>query len=193
MASSIASYQNALLALLPRGVAWSKDADSELGKLMAGIAEEFARIDERAQDLLNESLPSQASETFDEWESEYGSPGPCGGIDPTFQERLTALLQTYKMQGGQSRAFFRDVAKTMGYDITITEYGQRLYGDHYGDLYGGEDWVYVWQVNAATINFKEMHYGDQWGSLYRSWSNARLECVFNRLKHAHMHIIFSYT
>lgn len=193
MASGVTSYQNALLALLPRGVAWSKDTDSELGKLMAGIAEEFARIDERAQALLDESLPSRASETFEEWESEYGLPDPCSGIDPTFQERLTALLQTYKMQGGQSRAFFIEVAALMGYDITVSEYGQRLYGDYYGDLYGGEDWVYVWQVNAAQVNFNEMRYGNKWGSLYRTWSNARLECVFNRLKHAHMKIIFSYT
>lgn len=192
MASSIEHYQHALLALLPKGVAWTKDPDSQLGKLMAGIAEEFTRIDQRAVEILNESLPSQAIETFEEWEAEYGLPDPCSGIDPTFQERLIALIQTYKMRGGQSRDFFIEVAATMGYAITITEYEQRHYTYHYGSLYGGQDWAFTWQVNAASVNAKTRRYGQPHGERYRSWSNQRLECVFNRLKHAHIHIIFSY-
>ncbi len=193
MASSVTSYQNALLALLPTGAAWSKGDGSELNKLMAGIAEEFARIDQRAADLLDESHPSSTNELFEEWEAEYGLPDSCSGIDQTFPERLTALIQTYQMQGGQSRDFFIDVAKIMGYDITITEYQQRLHGDYYGQAYGDEGWVYVWQVNAASVNFTTRSYGEPYENLYRTWSNARLECVFNRLKHAHMSIIFSYS
>lgn len=193
MADSVTQYQNALLALLPSGKAWNKAPESEVGVLMAGIAEELARIDERAKDLLNESHPSYADELFEEWEAMYGLPDPCSGDDPTFQERLSSLIQTYRMQGGQSKAFFIEVAELMGYEITITEYQQSYYGDDFGELFGGEDWAFAWQVNAASINFQYFYYGDPWGNLYRSWGNARLECVFNRLKHAHMHIIFSYT
>ncbi|MBJ7537156.1 YmfQ family protein [Marinomonas transparens] len=185
-------YQQTLLALLPQGSAWPRNPDSELGKLMAGLAEELARIDQRALEVLNESHPSQAYETFAEWEEEYGLPDPCSGANPSFQERLAALLQTYRMQGSQNREFFIEMASIMGYEITITEYQTSMYGERFGGLYGGEDWAFTWQINAASINFKTRHYGDPWGEAYRTWSNQRLECVFNRLKQAHTHLIFSY-
>ncbi|WP_046019817.1 putative phage tail protein, partial [Marinomonas sp. S3726] len=159
MASGLDTYQNALIGLLPIGDCWPKEPDSELGKLMGGIAEEFTRIDERAADLLDESHPSSANELFKEWESQYGLPDACSGIDPSFQERLGALIQSYKMQGGQSREFFIEVAAAMGYVITITEYKQLRYQYSYGDLFGGQDWAFTWQVNAKSVNRKKRLYG----------------------------------
>ncbi|MBJ7553153.1 YmfQ family protein [Marinomonas spartinae] len=192
LSEPVSEYQHALLALLPRGNAWAKVPDSQLGRLMAGISEELARVDQRALDVLKESHPSQAYETFAQWEAEYGLPDPCSGVDPSYQERLAALLQSYRMKGSQSREFLIEIAAIMGYQITITEYQTARYGQPYGSLYGGEDWAFTWQINAAQYSPKTRHYGDPWGDRYRTWSNQRLECVFNRLKQAHTHIIFKY-
>ena len=104
--SDYENYQSALLALLPTGDAWPKEQDSELGKLMAGIAEEFARIDQRAVDLLKESHPSTADELFAEWEAQYGLPDGCTPPDQTDEDRAYALIQSFQMQGGQNKAFF---------------------------------------------------------------------------------------
>ncbi len=38
-------YQQAGLALLPIGRAWTRSPDSQLGKLMLGLGDELARID----------------------------------------------------------------------------------------------------------------------------------------------------
>lgn len=186
-------YRNALLALLPKGDAWPIDRDSHIAKLMSGIAEEFARIDARAYAVIRESHPSTAFELFKEWEKMYGLPNSCSGEDPSFQERRQALVQAYRANGGQSRQFFITLAALLGFTITITEYKERRMGDLFGETYGDIEWNYVWQVNAALNNYAERSMGEPYGEYYRTWGNQRLECLFNRLVHAHRHIIFSYT
>lgn len=187
------AYQDALLALLPMGDAWIKEADSELGKLMAGAAEEFARIDQRAIDLLTESHPSTAEELFEEWENQYGLPDDCCTTDQTDEDRVYALIQSYQTQGGQSKAFFIEVAALLGVEITITEYRQRYFGDDFNELYASTDWTYTWQVNTKVVNFRNMYYGESYNQVYRQWVNERLECVFQTIKPAHLHLIFSYS
>ena len=186
-------YRDALLASLPRGDIWTTDLDSDLAKLMLAIGEEFARIDARAADVINESHPSSAFEMFEEWEEMYGLPHSCSGAEQTFQERRQALVQAYQMQGGQSRAFFIALAALFGFEITITEYKERRFGDNFGERFGGVDYNYIWQVNAASINYSERRFGQPFGDYYRAWGNERLECLFKRLVHSHRHIIFSYT
>lgn len=191
MGRSVDDYRDALLALLPRGDAWSRDPDGELGKLMHGIAEEFARIDARAEDVLTESHPSTAFEMFEEWEAQYHLPDSCT-VDPQFQQRVAALIQKYKMTGGQSRQFFEELAATLGYDVVISEYKERKFGGKHGERYGGTDWNFTWQVNALQANYQERSFGQPFGSTYRTWGSSGLECAFNRLVHSHRHIIYSY-
>ena len=185
-------YRDQLLALLPVGDAWSKEPDSGLAKLMQGAAEEFARIDKRAIDLLNESHPTKAFELFDEWLLEYGLPDNCV-TDSSTQELHTALIQKYRQTGGQSREFLTYIAKTLGYEITITEYKERTHGSYFGELFGNEEWNFVWQIKAQSLNYQRRDYGQAFGDLYQSWGNQRLECVLNKLVHAHRKLIFSYT
>lgn len=191
MPHSVSDYRDALLALLPRGDAWPTDPESELGKLMHGIAEEFARLDQRAQDLLTESHPSQTFELFSEWENEYGLPDSCT-VDPSFQQRLAALIQKYQMQGGQSREFFLSVAEALGYDISITEQSERVFGADFGTDYASSDLNWVLQINALLINYQERSFGAPFGDTYRAWGNSGLECAFNRLVHAHRYVVYSY-
>ena len=185
-------YRDQLLALLPVGEAWPKESDSELSKLMHGLAEELARIDERSIDLVNESHPSQTFELFNTWQEQYGLPDDCS-INASHQEQRALLIQKYQQYGGQSREFFIEIAKTLGYEITITEYQERTHGNLFGELFGNEDWNFMWQVNAKTLSYRERLYGQPFGDHYRTWGNQRLECVLKKLVHAHRQIIFSYT
>ncbi len=191
MANSIDAYRDQLLALLPQGQAWPKHADSELAKLLQGIAHELHRTEKRAEDILDEAHPSKAFEVFEEWETMHGLPHACGGSQ-NFQERRSALIQAYQSRGGQSREFFIALAALLGFPITITEYRERLHGDSFSEVFGNEDSNYIWQVNAPTLNYQERHFGQPHGDVYRSWSNQRLECVLQRLVHAHRLMTFSY-
>ncbi|WP_162224924.1 YmfQ family protein [Neptunomonas antarctica] len=187
----MSDYRDTLLALLPRGDAWSTDADSALGQLMSGVGEEFARIEQRANDLLTEAAPSQTFELLDEWQQMYGLPDTCSG-EQVFQQRRIALVQKYQLMGGQSREFLLGIAAVLGYEIAITEYQHRGFGADFGTNYAGHDWNNVVQINALLINYQERSHGQPHGETYRTWGNAGLECVFNRLIHAHRHIIYNY-
>lgn len=57
------------IALLPRGVAWSKSPDSRLGKLLDALTRELDRVEARAADLLRESNPRTTSELLLEWDA----------------------------------------------------------------------------------------------------------------------------
>ena len=183
-----------LLSLLPEGAVWTKDLDSELGKLMAGIAVEFARIEQRADDVINESLPSSTNELIDEWETQYSLPDCCTADEnQTDEKRIMDVCQSYRMRGSQSNAFFIEAAAVLGEQITITEYQQFTFGMQFGNQFANDDWAYTWQVNTRVVDYREFKCGDAFGVSHRSWINKRLECVFTNIKPAHMHVIFSYS
>jgi uncharacterized protein YmfQ (DUF2313 family) len=80
-------------------------------------------VDGRAADLLEiESDPRSTVELLPDWERNWGLPDPCIQSPQTVSQRQFALVQRMTIQGGQSRQFFIDIAKQIGYDITITEY-----------------------------------------------------------------------
>lgn len=66
------AYARMLTALLPPGRLWRLVGESTLGKVLQACADELARIDDRANDLLRESDPVTAVELLPEYEAELG-------------------------------------------------------------------------------------------------------------------------
>ena len=58
----IGRYRDVFLQLLPPGPAITKAIGSHVYRLMEGIGTEFARVHQRALDLLEEADPSTADE-----------------------------------------------------------------------------------------------------------------------------------
>ncbi|MDH4319864.1 MAG: DUF2313 domain-containing protein [Desulfobulbaceae bacterium] len=196
MAMTAADYLSMLQALLPTGAAWPRVLTSELSALLGGISEELARIDERAEDLLNEADPRTALELLEDWERVAGLPDSCSGDIDTMQERHEALEQRLTELGGQSRAYFIAVAERLGYVITIEEFEPFICNDsECGDELCGDDTVRSWwQVTVADakiIDFVcgESECGDALGDIDRA---DTLECICNQLKPAHTQLIFNY-
>lgn len=169
---SAAQYQTQLLALLPQGSAWPREPESEIGLLMCGLAEEFARVDAMLDDIAAESLPSQVTQLIDEWEAEYGLPDDSTDVATTLQDRRSAVVQKYQQYGSQSREFLIAMAAALGFEITITEYSETTFGGAFGDYYWGTDWAFVVQTNVHVVNANPA-------------SVARLEQMLRRLIHAH--------
>lgn len=195
MDRSATEYKEQMQALLPPGLLWDslRAPGSLADELLAALAEEFARIDGRAADVLDEADPRTTIELLEEWETWAGLPDICTGTLDTLQERRAALLQHLTSVGGQSRAYFIEVAARLGYTVTITEYSARQYGDPLGESYGDWEWNFVWQVNApATTIINRQHGVSGMGEPYRTWGNTRMECAISKLKPAHTHVIFSY-
>ncbi|EPN86143.1 baseplate J-like protein, partial [Pseudomonas syringae pv. actinidiae ICMP 19101] len=80
-------YAEQLQALLPPGPAWDPERVPELQQVITGLSREFARIDGRAFDLLNEMDPATVSELVPDWERVMNLPDPCLGLKPLFADR----------------------------------------------------------------------------------------------------------
>lgn len=189
-------YKAQLQTLLPPGRLWDalREGGSLADQLLAALAEEFARVDERGEALLDETDPRTVYELLAEWEAFAGLPDSCTGELSTISQRREALLERLTSTGGQSRAYFIALAERLGYAVTITEYvppyvGQATAGDAL--TYGG--WVHAFQVNAPETTITDAVAGSAAaGEPLRSWGNAVLECAIRRRKPAHSVVLFTY-
>jgi len=197
MALTATAYLAQLQALLPQGFAWPRQADAALTNLLLAWADELARVDGRAADLIEEADPRTTAELLADWERVAGLPDPCvealAGTQTTAQRRA-ALVAKLTTIGGRSAAYYIALAASLGYTITITEFSPFQAGHSAaGDALSNDGWTFVWQVNAPEASIVEFAAGrSSAGEPLRSWGNELLECVINRLKPAHTHVLFAY-
>lgn len=194
MAMTGDQYAQHLDALLPQGLAWPRETDARMRDLTRGLAEEFSRVDARGDDLLQAVLPDTTVEMLSDWERAAGLPDSCVPDGQTLQERRNALLSRLAGTGGQSIAFFTELAAYLGFAITITEFRPFRAGiNRAGDAVYGEDWLFAWRINGPEVTIIEFRAGlSAAGEPLRKWGNELLECVFNRIKPAHTILLFGY-
>tara|TARA_R110002074_G_scaffold253081_2_gene425058 strand:- start:6406 stop:7029 length:624 start_codon:yes stop_codon:yes gene_type:complete len=192
-------YLAAALALAPEGPAWPREDGTLPPKFWRGVVRSLLRLHRRACDLQRESLACFADETLESWERVYGLPDPCdpGGATRTREERRLALCARETVLGGQSEAYFYEVAAALGYEITIKRYHEATCGLSYcgSDDQCGNDEVHLWwtvhvpgpRVTYATCGSSEC--GDYMAAIATA---EDLECRLNALKPAFSELIFSY-
>lgn len=166
--------------------------------LAAELAAEGAELDRAqgtADQILSEADPRTTAAMLADWERVYGLPDPyitAIGISQSFQERRAALVAKVTMQGGQTKAFFIDLALTLGYVITITECSPHTTEfDTEHPIYD-EQYRFVWFVNSALNTVRELTSEDDTEMATAVWGNALLEAVITRYKPAHTLALFAY-
>lgn len=163
--------------------------------LLAALAEEWARIDARGEQLIVDALPLTSTELLSDWERNAGLPDKCAGtLETTMQGRLNALVAKLTSNGGQSIPYFIAVAKALGYEITISEFRPFRAGlSQAGDPLTNGDWVYTWRVNSTETTIISFRAGrSSAGEPLRTWGNDTLECKINQIKPAHTITLFGY-
>ena len=196
MGVSVDDYLRQFQALLPTGLAWPRDDDATLTKLLGGLAGELARVDGRARTLVEEADPRTAAELFADWERVAGLPDACAiafGGDQNVAQRRAALVGRLTTLGGQSAAYYIGLAAAMGYAITVTDFTEHTVVDDVEHPMYDSAWAFVWQVNAALNTVIEITVESPVDEPIASWGNALLECVIRRLAPAHTSVLFSYT
>ena len=196
VARTTEQYFSQLRGLLPSGPAWDPDIVPEVGLVLAGVAVEFSRLDARAVDLLNEMDPSGVSELVPEWESIMGLPDPCLGPNPAFEDRRLAVRRRLVGVGGQSRAYFLEIAVSQGYPSpTITEHraprmGRSRFGSaHFGTWYA----QFMWTLNTGGRQRKGRRFGVSfWGERFGANPGDALECLIRRPAPAHTVVHINY-
>ncbi len=182
MGLSAEAYARQLKQLLPRGILWRLEPDSWLSRLLLGIADELARIDERGEDLVDEWDPRTAVETLPEWERTLGLPDGCLPLATTTAGRQAAVAAKMVARGGQTAAYFVARAAGLGFPATVDEPAPDTWRltVTLPDMSLVVD--YVARAGTAVA-----------GDRVASSSVPPLECVFNRIKPAHSVLWVAYT
>lgn len=178
------AYGRQLKQLLPSGKLWNLEPGSVLSKLLLGTSEELARVDARGADLVEESDPRTATETLDAWERMLGLPdGDVLVVPGTTAARRQAVVSKLLKTGGQSRAYYIQLAAACGYTVTIYDtYGLELFRvnrQRMGDRLLGAAWAHTWKVTVQPPAGSAL-------------THAELERILRRVAPAHTVVIFEY-
>lgn len=189
-------YRLQLQGLLPSGPAWDPELVPEVARVLGGVAVEFSRLDARAVDLLNEMDPAGVSELVPDWESIMGLPDDCLGPNPAFEDRRLAVRRRLVEVGGQSRAYFIEIAVSQGYpNATITEHrAPRMGRSRFGSAHFGT-WraQFMWTLNTGGRQRKGRRFGvSYWGERFGTNPGNALECLIRRPAPAHTVVHINY-
>ena len=188
-------YAGALSQLLPSGRAWPRDSNSVHFKTLRAIGRRYEMTDSTGELLLSGAFPSTATVMLPEWETSLGLPDDCAISEiNSIGDRQAAVVSKLTSTGGLSPRYFVQMAATLGYTITITLFRPALCGlSVCGDPLNGDDWPFVWRVNAPQTTIKYAQAGVSYcGDPLRSWGNKQLECQLNRLAPSHLILLFNY-
>lgn len=209
------AYTRQLQALLPPGAAWPREPEAALTQLLGGLAEEFARVDARAADLVDEADPRTTDELLADWERVAGLPDPCAGPAVTVGLRRSALLARLTARGGASRTYFQDLIGALGYPGAIVEDFQPTIADlacaddplmdetleACADWSGagdalvdeGAEWRFTW-IATITPSFAEQVCAGAGcaDDPLSDFGNPAVECLLNRLRPGHTQVRYNY-
>ncbi|WP_122439429.1 YmfQ family protein [Pseudomonas viridiflava] len=182
-------YAEQLQALLPPGPAWDPERVPEVQQLIAGLSREFARIDGRAFDLLNEMDPATVSELVPDWERVMNLPDPCLGLKPLFEDRRLSVRQRLVAVGGQNAAFYVGIAVSQGYpDASVIEFrAPRMGRSRFGQAHFGT-WnaQFMWTLNTGGRQRLGRRFGaSYWGERFGVNPGTAIECLIRRAAPAH--------
>lgn len=194
MGMSPLQYVEQLRELLPPGKALDDGGDGVLTQLLTGLAQEYARVDASAGNLIDESLPDSTFQLLPDWERVCALPDDCTPAGQAIEQRRQAVCARLLGNGTPSIPYLTAVAAQLGYTVIVERCRARRYGLPLGTPYGGIPWQFTWEVHAPLITLNSRTYGAAtYGSPYASWQNDVLECVIKQHAPAHTVVHFIYT
>ena len=180
MALTEKHYAHQVEALLPRGPIWHRRQGGMLDAILYALAREAARVDERANAVLEEADPRSSIEELERWFDEWGIPSEC----------LAAIANL-----GLTAAFFESLAGTLGYQAKVTTFTEHTVDSTVDDALWDEQWTTVMTLGITIRSDGNAEYFDvTWGvdEHLARWGNALLECMIRALAPAHVYVIFIY-
>jgi uncharacterized protein YmfQ (DUF2313 family) len=196
------------MALLPTGAVWPRDPDGVLSRTVRGLVGVHHHAWRRLRDLLNEADPRTCYETIYMWETDCGLPDPCIDPPPISIEARRAAVVARRQEGSTTTPMqFVRLAAILGYEIQITEYRPFRCWSGCNDFLNTDirwdpvtqthirvGWPHTWMVNIINADQAIWHMTCNSGcdSFLLEWTRGELECLFERIKPAHTHILFAY-
>lgn len=189
VARTAADYAQQLTALLPPGPAWEAQLQPQLHALLEAIAQEFGRIDARSTQLMHEAFLATFHEALADWEQTLNLPDECFGGAGTVSERKAMVRMRLVEKGGQTPAYYVQLAARMGYrnarvqELRAPRFGCSRFGrDHFGTW----DAQFMWILHAGERLAGGSRFGlSVWGERFGGNPSDALVCVIRRAAPAH--------
>lgn len=171
--------------------------DGSAPNLSASIEAEAGAlvIADRKSDSTYSAIFPDSGEGLTDWERTLALPDPCLiGVPQSVSQRVQAVVSKVQGRGGQSKPFFISLAKSLGYEITITTFRPAYAGlAHAGDPLNGGDWSFAWRVNAPAVTVTYAKAGITGaGDPLAAWGNRALECRLRQMMPAESILLFGY-
>jgi len=173
------AYVDLLNRTQPDGPYWPT-ADSLLTDIHEALAPELVRFHGRVIDYLEEANPGTADQMLEGWEEVLGLTPATTATD---DERRAACATAYIATGGNSAAYFEQLAASMGLAGTFVldqTAGSWMWGPHSPPcmpLYSAYH-AFVWEVHSLVAA--------------TAAQRTTLETLFERIKPAHTQVEFFY-
>lgn len=182
-------YHAQLRSLLPPGPAWELEFNPGLDHLLQRAGVILAAEDLRAADLLAESNPDTVRELVPAWEQVMQLPDPCMGESPKFEDRQLAVRRRLVEVGGQSPAYFVELAIAQGYpNAKVIEHRAPRFGrSRFGSARFGT-WAaqFMWTLDTGPRRRIGRRFGAAYfGETFGGSPSGALECLLRRSAPAH--------
>lgn len=195
MAVTQAAWLSALQALLPPGRALTVDPGSVLTRLLEAMAARILAAEVAMLDLLRQMDPRVATDLLPDWERLLGLPDDCAPSGQDLGDRQMAAYGRLTELGGQSRAYFIDLAERNGEPgVEISEFRPAdCTTDCDGSLLSDSD-AHTWRVNIprAAQSVRIMNCNSPANAALQMYTPSAIECFFNERKPAQTKVIFAY-
>ncbi|HWJ72417.1 MAG TPA: putative phage tail protein [Kaistia sp.] len=185
-----------ILSLMPPGWVWPRGTDSLFAAVLKPLAIELADLEATAEAMIEEIDPRTATLCLEDFERVLGA-DPCGR-DPltyTIAERQQLAHQRWTARGGQSIAYFTELAAKRGIAINIIE-AHPTVADRAeaGDELVESPEQFVWLVQLAATEEILFEAGkSEAGDLLVEYRGPDIECDIRRRRPAQTEVVFSYT
>ena len=168
--------------------------NSNLRKILLGLASEFVRFRDKANLIYNEYNPKSTTDFITEWETQVGIPDDCFNNTGTLEERGINILLKLAGINTTTTEQFKNIASILGYNISVST------GIDTSVFPLQLPFILIDQVEAPFTIVITLPASEQADGLplelpftLTSETPEILQCLFNKIKPAHCNIIFRYS
>jgi uncharacterized protein YmfQ (DUF2313 family) len=167
---------------------------SNFRKVLIGLAQEWLRFRDKADEVYDEYDPNNTTALITEWETMVGIPDECIGNTGTIEERRTNVLLKLAGINATTAEQFEVIAATLGIPVVVEPgYESSTFPLTLPFTLFGEDEVPFLIVVTLDAALQPSGLPETLPFTLTNDVPDVLECLFNKLKPANTTIIFRYS
>tara|TARA_R110000850_G_scaffold13484_1_gene43578 strand:- start:1006 stop:1617 length:612 start_codon:yes stop_codon:yes gene_type:complete len=194
-AKTIETQQQLLARHLPDGKVWENkfDINTNLGKLLLGLAAEYLRISVLIEGIMRETDINQTELLISEWQTSVGIPDDClDGTGTLEDQRRDVLLKLTNFGGIQTAQDFVDLAALFGFTAVVSNGTQRGVFPMLFPIRFFDNRKTAVHTIIVDLEGRRDVFALSFPLPFTSSLTGLIECLFLELRPANCQIIFEY-